>query len=525
MLPDFRIRQREYLLEISRAITEELDLEKVLGLIVRVSTELLSGHAGLIALRQESGGWRVAATSGINPALLKQLGPLLADIPDQKDAARFELPEVNRRLQRMTAAASLGLLTGVGLPMVTRSEVVGVVFVFRSYRGVFSSEDRSLLAGFASQAAIAVQNASLYRDISQQRQHLASVLESSADGIFILDPAHRLVGFNPACVRLTGTPVEDALGEEHAQVIRWARRTHGVSLEEAEASGWPLNRQATLYVEGELQTRDGGTISVGVTYAPTTASDGRLLGIVGNVRDITRFREAEELKSTFISIISHELRTPVALIKGYVGTLRREDATWDPSIVRQSLAVIEEEADRLATLIDDLLDASRLQAGALRLKRSEVALDQLAAQSAERFQTQSDRHRFEVHFPPRFPVVIADHDRLSQVVSNLLSNAVKYSPQGGTITLSGQVRPDDVVVCVADQGPGISRQDAPRVFDRFYRATEAARSTKGAGLGLFLAKAVVEAHGGQIWVDDSGTTGARICFSLPRAPNPARHKD
>lgn len=518
MLPDFRVRQREYLLEISRAITQELDLEKVLGLVVRLSTELLAGHAGLIALRQESGGWHVAASYGINPALLKQLGPLLADIPDQKDPARFELPEVNRRLQRMTEAASLGLLTGVGLPMVTRSEVVGVIFVFRSYRGLFSADDRNLLSGFAAQAAIAVQNASLYRDVTQQRQHLASVLESSADGIFILDPAHKVIGFNRACARLTGMPSEQAIGMEHAQVIVWAQRTHGIPLEEAEGSGWPLHRQATLYVEGDLRKPNGATTSVGVTYAPTAAADGRLLGIVGNVRDITRFREAEELKSTFISIISHELRTPVALIKGYVGTLRREDARWEPAVVRQSLAVIEEEADHLATLIDDLLDASRLQAGALRLKQAEVSLDLVAARAAERFQTQSDKHRLQVHFPPAFPVVIADEDRLSQVVNNLLSNAVKYSPEGGTITISGQARADDVVVCISDEGPGIPQQDAPRVFDRFFRATESARTTKGTGLGLFLAKAVVEAHGGQIWVDETRTKGARICFSLPRTP-------
>jgi signal transduction histidine kinase len=187
-------------------------------------------------------------------------------------------------------------------------------------------------------------------------------------------------------------------------------------------------------------------------------------------------------------------------------------------VVRQSLAVIEDEADRLATLIDDLLDASRLQAGALRLKRSDLALDQLVASAAERFQTQSERHRFVVQFPPSFPVVIADEDRIAQVVNNLISNAVKYSPEGGTITISGRTRTDDILVCISDEGPGISRQDAPYVFDRFYRASDAARTTKGTGLGLYLAKAVVEAHGGQIWVDEGSAKGACICFSLPRAP-------
>jgi len=242
-----------------------------------------------------------------------------------------------------------------------------------------------------------------------------------------------------------------------------------------------------------------------------------LRSIVGNLRDITKFREAEEVKSTFISIISHELRTPVALIKGYVGTLRREDAQWDPAVVRDSLAVIEEEADHLAQLIDDLLDASRLQAGGMTLQRSDVALDQLAARLVERFRTQTARHEFVVEFPRDFPVVLADEERMTQVLSNLISNAVKYSPEGGRITLRGQVQPSEVIVSVADQGPGIPAQDAPRVFDRFFRSSAVSRRTKGAGLGLFLAKSVVEAHGGRIWIDPPAEPGARISFSLPRS--------
>lgn len=518
MLPDFRVRQRDYLLEISRALTEELDLEKVLQLILRVATELLAGHAGLVALRQEGSGWQVASHFGITHSLVRYLDPLLAEIPDHNDPARFELPEVNRRLQRMAEAASMGLLTGVALPMIARQEVVGVIFVFRSWAGVFSSQDRSLLQGFAAQAAIAVHNARLYTDVSRQQQNLAAVLESSADGIFILNPQHEFIGFNRACARLTGVPSDQALGQRHAEIIQWARRNPGMDLEEAEAGGWPISPQASLYVEGDLRTAGGATISVGITYAPAAAADGHLLGIVGNVRDITKFREAEELKSTFISVVSHELRTPVALIKGYVGTLRREDAHWDPAVIHDALAVIEEESDRLSHLIDDLLDASRLQAGGFPLQRSEVALDRLARRLLDRFRSQSEKHVFSAEFPDDFPVIIADEDRLTQVLDNLLSNAVKYAPQGGAVTIQGSLRPDEVVVCVSDEGPGIDPDDLPHVFDRFYRASHAARKTQGAGLGLFLARAIVEAHAGRIWVDERMAQGARICFSLPRNP-------
>jgi signal transduction histidine kinase len=253
-----------------------------------------------------------------------------------------------------------------------------------------------------------------------------------------------------------------------------------------------------------------------VTYAPLLSPEGVLLNVIASVRDITRFREAEELKSTFISVVSHELKTPVALIKGYVSTLRREDASWNREIVQDSLAVIEEETDRLTGLIENLLDASRLQAGALAINLSDVALDLLAQRITERFRTQTSEHTIVVDFPAEFPVILGDEDRLSQVLSNLLSNAIKYSPDGGEILISGQIRPEQVLICIKDQGPGIAAGDIPHVFDRFYRATEASRTTKGAGLGLYLARAVIEAHEGHIWVDPRPGDGARICFSLPR---------
>jgi len=244
--------------------------------------------------------------------------------------------------------------------------------------------------------------------------------------------------------------------------------------------------------------------------------EGQLINVVATVRDISHFREADEIKRTFISVISHELKTPVALIKGYVGTLRREDAAWDRAVVQDSLAVIEDETDRLTELIENLLDATRLQSGTLSLNRSDLALGHTAERVVERFTVQAPRHQFVVDFPKDFPVIMGDEDRLEQVLYNLLSNAVKYSPNGGEIRISGQVRTEQVVICISDQGPGIAPGDIPYIFDRFYRSSEASKKTKGAGLGLFLSRAVIEAHGGRIWVDPMPDQGARICFSLPR---------
>ena len=207
-----------------------------------------------------------------------------------------------------------------------------------------------------------------------------------------------------------------------------------------------------------------------MTYAPLLSEDGKLRNIVLSVRDITHFRTAEEIKSTFISIISHELRTPVTLIKGYASTLRRDDAKWDRTVVSDSLAVIEEEADRLAHMIDDLLDASRLQAGGISLNRADVSLPALAKRVAERFAPQSQKHTILTDFPAKFPVILGDETRLDQVLVNLVSNSLKYAP-GGEIKISGSVRPEQVIVCVSDEGPGIDARDLPHIFDRFYRST------------------------------------------------------
>jgi signal transduction histidine kinase len=511
MLPDFRVRQRDYLLEIARALTQELDLDKLLTRILRISIEMLAGQAGIIALK-EAGGWRVVAAHGIPAAFLSYLEPLLAE----EKAAELNLIELNRMLKDLTYTASMGLLNGVGIPLATLGQVIGVIFIFRSYPDLFSTNDKQLLQSFADQAAIAVFNARLYGQVSYEKQRLDALLDSAADGILILNADRTIERCNIAFERLYGRPRAEIQTKPHAEIIRWARRPEGETLEEAENGGWPLTSNAYLYVEGDLARPEPPNLPIGITYAPLLAADGTTVrNVVVTVRDITKFRNAEEIKNTFVSIVSHELKTPVALIKGYVSTLRREDAKWDKNIIRDSLAVIEEEADHLASMIEDLLDASRLQAGGITTDLSDISLPTLAKHLAERFRNQTQKHTIVVDFPEKFPIILADENRIVQVLSNLVSNAIKYSP-GGEIRISGQIRPEQIIICVSDQGSGIDPADIPYVFGRFYRSDKAARKTKGAGLGLYLAKSIVEAHGGRIWVDPHPGSGASICFSLPR---------
>jgi signal transduction histidine kinase len=510
MLPDFRVRQRDYLLEIARLLTQELDLEKLLARILRVSIEMLAGQAGLIALK-EAEGWRVAAAHKIQPAFLSYLEPLLAEGKDRE----LDVRELNRMLQDLTYTASMGLLNGTGLPLAAHDQVIGVIFIFRNYPDLFTPNDSVLLQSFADQAAVAVYNARLYGQVNYEKQRLDALLDAAADGMLILNADHTVERCNTALERMLGEPREQIVGKDHDEIIRWAREPQGTTLQEAEAEGWLLRPDASLYVEGDLERPLPPPLPVGITYAPLLSQDGKLRNIVLSVRDITHFRDAEELKSTFISIVSHELRTPVTLIKGYASTLRRDDAKWDRTVVRDSLTVIEEEADRLSELIDDLLDASRLQAGGLSLTRADVSLPDLARRVAERFAPQSTRHTILTNFPEKFPLVLGDERRLEQVIANLVSNALKYAPEG-EIRVMGTVRPAQVIVCVSDQGPGIDARDLPHIFDRFYRSNKAVKQTKGAGLGLYLARAIVEAHGGRIWADSKAETGATICFSLPR---------
>lgn len=515
MLPDFRVRQRDYLLEISRALTGELDLSALLDRILEISIEMLAGRAGLIALHDES-AWQVEASKNLSPAFRKHLERLVIHISEREESAMVEIQEINNAIQQLTLTASMGLLSGVGLPLVANKKVVGVIFIFRDYAGVFSNNDRLLLRSFADQAAIAVVNAQLYSQINNEKKRLDILLDSAADGILILNPALLIERSNATFSRLTGLESQSVIGRSHNDVIRWSTPPRGTQLEEAVAGGWPLSPNAQLFVEGDLIRNDNPSLPIEISYNPILSTDGHLLNIIMTIRDNTRFRQADELKSTFISIISHELKTPVALIKGYVATLRRDDARWDKTVVKDSLAVIEEETDRLTNLIENLLDASRLQSGGIHLKRADINLRTIVEKLVERYRTQTSQHEFVINMPETMPVILADEERIRQVLSNLLANAIKYAPSG-KVTIGGKVKPDQVILCVSDEGPGISQSDLPHIFDRFYRAPDMAKRTKGAGLGLYLTRSIVEAHGGQIWVEPHIKQGARVCFSLPRS--------
>lgn len=517
-LPDHRLRLRENLLQISRAVTAQLDLISVLNLVINVSVEMLAGTSGLIALYEEEGNdeLRIRTSVGIPPDTWPALSPLL-ELPLIDPTIPREVEE--RILREVTASTGLHLRQVVALPLTFRNRPIGIIYVFRAALNVaFSTDDVRVLQAFADQAAIAVSNARLYQGVLREKQRLDAIIEQSADGVMILDNRWRITTFNKAMETLTGWPRNEAIGRPCAEVLG-IRNMQDVPICPRDC---PLQRVPHVQnpvVEGRITSRDGRERYIQSRYAPQVGEGQTFQGAIANVRDITDQKREEELQNTFVSVISHELKTPVSIIKGYAGTLGREDATWSEETLREGLHVIEAEADRLAHQIQDLLDVSRLQTGWIRLEMTDWSLPTLAQEVVRSFATQTDdRFVFELRFPDDLPPVHADYERVRMVLTNLVGNAVKYSPEGGTIRIGGRAEGDIAIIYVSDQGIGIAPEEQERIFERFYRVdNRLRRTTQGTGLGLYLARVIIKAHGGTISVSSQVGRGSRFVLTLPLA--------
>jgi signal transduction histidine kinase len=299
----------------------------------------------------------------------------------------------------------------------------------------------------------------------------------------------------------------------------WARRYHVLAL--------PMQQQQQLlgviYVfrhvdVGGFSDRDLHVLDVFARQASGALQQGRATAEM--LAEKTRL---EEMQSTFVSIVSHELQTPVAIIKSYAATLAREDATWSAETIQRVSHNIEDECDRLHRLITDLLDLSRIQAGRVAMRVGSVDLPQLAAEIVDQLSPRAPQHSLRASFPPSFPLVRGDVDQLRRALFNLVQNAVKYSPNGGEVLIVGELSGGSgVIVRVVDQGIGIAPGEEERIFDRFHRAdNRLSRTTAGVGLGLYITRSIVEGHGGRIWVESSGPGhGSVFSILLPIGDTP-----
>jgi signal transduction histidine kinase len=222
-------------------------------------------------------------------------------------------------------------------------------------------------------------------------------------------------------------------------------------------------------------------------------------------------RELARMQDEFISTISHELRTPLGFIKGYVTTLQREDAEWDPATRAEFLLIIDEEADRLRELIDNLLDSSRLESGSLSMELEPVQVSSLIHDTISRTESAFPDIQLKTEIEPNLPVIPLDPTRIAQVLDNLLSNANKYAPNS-TVVIKASENGAHLSIEVQDDGPGIPSEHIPHLFERFYRVPDSQKSVRGTGLGLHICRKIVEAHDGEIMVESE--KGKGTCFSI-----------
>jgi signal transduction histidine kinase len=233
----------------------------------------------------------------------------------------------------------------------------------------------------------------------------------------------------------------------------------------------------------------------------------------------TRLAELDRLKTDFVSMVSHELRTPLGLIKGYTGSLLQPDLVPDEDTRREFLTVIDEETDRLTELVSNLLDMSRIEAGGLRVDPHPTELGRLLEASGARLRVREPDRQLALDVPPELPRVLADEQRIAQVLDNLLTNAARYSPPDTRIGVRARAVDGHVEVAVQDQGPGVPEDKREQVFDKFVRL-DGSNHPGGSGLGLAICRGIVQAHGGRIWVEANPDQGSTFAFSLPTAPQP-----
>jgi two-component system, OmpR family, phosphate regulon sensor histidine kinase PhoR len=335
--------------------------------------------------------------------------------------------------------------------------------------------------------------------IAAERNRLAAILDTVADGLVITDRLGQILMLNPGAERLLGVSAERAIGRRFIEASR--------DYELAALVSRPDGR--SRLVELGLPRRHVRAVS-----CPIPETDGQRLLLL---HDVTELRQAETMRRDFAANVSHELRTPLAAIKAIAETLEH-GALDDPPSARQFLARLHSEVDALSELVRELLELSRIESGRARIRPEPIDPEPLLSASAERLSPLARRAGLELRLDisEGLPRVQADGERVGQILANLLHNAIKFTPPGGCVALRARAREDELAISVVDNGVGIPPDHLERVFERFYK-TDRSRSGGGTGLGLAIAKHLVQAHGGRIWAESDGAGGSTFTFTLPLA--------
>ena len=531
--PEQLVRENEALRERVTALSEAtlrvgatLDVTTVLEEIVRSARILAGARYAAIVTTDDSGAPVDFVTSGFTadedsrfrvwadgPALFERLGTLSEPLHID------DLPAFVASLGMSGAPALARNLHAV--PMRHRAKLIGSFYLAEKEKAPeFTVEDEEVLVLFAAQAAAAVANARAHRDEQRARGHLEALVETSPVGVIVFDAGHgRAVSHNREAERIVkglrtpGRPVESLLQE------LTVRRQDGT---ETALSRFPvaavLSKAETVRAEEIVLTaQDGRSVAVLVNATPVRGEDGTVASVAVTMQDLEPLHELERQRAEFLGLVSHELRTPLSAIKGSAATVLGTPGDLDAVEMRGFFRIVEQQADHMRALIADLLDAGRIETGTLSVTPEPTEVATLVERARLTFLASQGGRALQIDLPADLPPVMADRQRIVQVLNNLFANAAMHAPTTSPICVEAAVDGTHVAVSVVDEGAGVSADRLPYLFRKHGAAPTGGRHL-GSGLGLAICKGLVEAHGGRIRADSPGVgQGTRITFTIPTA--------
>jgi PAS domain S-box-containing protein len=491
-------------------LATELDPAAVLEEVVRQAPALLGAEA--CAIRTVDGdelvvgaAWGPGAEEVI-AARSSSSGRLSGDVFQSRAPVAIDDIADDERLVAADPLLAYGYSAYAGVPLSgPEGSLHGVLAVYAQRPRTWRPEEVEALLALAANTSAALSNAELYSRVSVEKERSVAILANIADGIVAVDRDGEVVLWNAAAEEITGVLADDALGRMPVEVLQRTLES------EAGASAGP-----TLVSISRAGEEVWLSLSEAVMRDPLGAVSGRIFAF----RDISTDRMVEQVKSDFVAAVSLELRTPLTSIYGFAETLLRRDVLFGEEERRTFLSYIASESQRLTAIVDQLLNVARLDAGDLQVEPERIDVGAVVSEVVETAGDTADvnGHRFKVDLPTEPLAAEADRDKLRQVFGILVENALKYSPDGGTVTVGARRKDRTVEVRVDDQGVGIPAAEQERIFRKFYRGDSNAKASgSGTGLGLFIAKELVTAMGGRIWVESAEGEGSSFAFELPAA--------
>ena len=495
-----RFLQLSTLLETIRAVGASLDADEVLQRILGQLQRLFGvERCAVLSLDERANVFLIRASLGLSDAFVQELQVDVAEpsSPSIRALRSGEPVQVSDTYADLSFAAFRGRArrydyrSVLAIPLMTSMAPPSALLLYRSEAYRYSHSELELATSFARFASIAMENAALYTRIDErlqeQSRRLEAIIESLDDGL-VLAGLDGLVSYhNAAAAALLGAQGQRLTGAEVGELLRRL----GADPSLANDSRMPNSREVTTTVDGRQRDLRLRTFTVADEHG---ASIGH--GLLW--QDITRDRFVERLKSSLLATASHELRTPLASIKGYVSTLLADDIEWDLAEQRDFLMTISSETDRLTALMRDLLDMSRIEAGALTIRTEPVRVSELVERAVAGLSS-ADRKRLCFEVPDDLPLVELDRSRIETAISNLVNNALKFSPPRKRVDIIAECNEGELRITVRDRGTGVPADVGDRIFESFVRGDDGlTRQVGGLGLGLAICRGFVEAHGGRV---------------------------